>query len=279
MARIIGIGDNTVDLYVDKGLQFPGGNAVNVAVLAHRLGADTSYLGCLGTDGAGRLILDSLRAEGVDVSRCRTIEGRNSWSRILHRGADRIFDGSNPGVRDNYNLGAEDEAFLARHDLAHSSVYSGLEGFLGRIRRAAGQLSFDYSSDSSESYRAATAPEIDIAFVSNPALEESACRALAVQVGALGPEIVVVMRGAGPVIAYRDGAFSVQPIPRVKVVDTLGAGDGFIAAFLVTWLETKDIGQSLRRGVEYAGVVCGYYGAFGYAVPIPPEQPRAEQRI
>ena len=35
--RILGLGDNTVDTYVDAGLQFPGGNAVNVAVLARCL--------------------------------------------------------------------------------------------------------------------------------------------------------------------------------------------------------------------------------------------------
>jgi len=37
--RLLGLGDNTVDTYVDQGWQYPGGNAVNVAVLARRLGA------------------------------------------------------------------------------------------------------------------------------------------------------------------------------------------------------------------------------------------------
>ena len=36
MLRVLGIGDNTVDIYLDEGMQYPGGNAVNVAVQAGR---------------------------------------------------------------------------------------------------------------------------------------------------------------------------------------------------------------------------------------------------
>ena len=73
--RILGLGDNTIDTYVDAGLQFPGGNAVNVAVMARRLGAETSYLGCWGDDEGGRLLEDALTAERVDLSHVRRIAG------------------------------------------------------------------------------------------------------------------------------------------------------------------------------------------------------------
>jgi len=64
--RVLGLGDNTVDTYVDRHLQFPGGNAVNVAVLCRRLGAQASYLGCLGSDEAGDVLRAALAAEGVE---------------------------------------------------------------------------------------------------------------------------------------------------------------------------------------------------------------------
>ncbi|MDP6184230.1 MAG: hypothetical protein QF609_10460 [Gammaproteobacteria bacterium] len=37
--RLLGLGDNAVDIYADKGVMFPGGNAVNVAVHGKRRGA------------------------------------------------------------------------------------------------------------------------------------------------------------------------------------------------------------------------------------------------
>ncbi len=50
---LLGLGDNTIDSYVDLSRQFPGGNAVNVAVLAACHGARAAYLGCIGNDDAG----------------------------------------------------------------------------------------------------------------------------------------------------------------------------------------------------------------------------------
>lgn len=64
MHRILGLGDNTVDTYVDAGVQYPGGNAVNVAVMTARMGAETGYLGCVGEDEGGALVRSALVAEG-----------------------------------------------------------------------------------------------------------------------------------------------------------------------------------------------------------------------
>lgn len=272
MTAIIGIGDNTVDLYVDKGLQFPGGNAVNVAVLAHRLGLAASYLGCIGSDARGRLMLDSLRAEGLDTSRCRLIDGANSWSRIRHEGNDRVFDGSNPGIRDNYNLDVSDDAYLARHDLAHSSIYSGLESELPRIRAATGRLSFDYSSEWSADYIAATAPAIDIAIASYPEVGEAECRRLASEIAGHGPQLVVITRGGLGALAYHQGRQYSQGIVAAEVVDTLGAGDGFIAGFLAHWLRSHDIPASLQQGAEMAAHCCTYQGGFGHGTALTSEE-------
>jgi fructoselysine 6-kinase len=44
MAPVVlaGLGDNVVDRYVNEGMMYPGGNAVNVAVHARRSGAIAS---------------------------------------------------------------------------------------------------------------------------------------------------------------------------------------------------------------------------------------------
>ena len=68
MVSLIGVGDNTVDRYIDMGMMYPGGNAVNVSVFFKRMGGEASYLCWLGDDSRGRLVLDSLRAESDDVT-------------------------------------------------------------------------------------------------------------------------------------------------------------------------------------------------------------------
>lgn len=273
MVRVLGIGDNTVDIYVDQGVQFPGGNAVNVAVMMKRLGAEASYLGCIGTDFLGGLIKDALAAEGIDASHMRVIAGPNSWSRIRHRGQDRMFDGSYPSFRDGYRLAIEDFRFIAAHDLAHSSVYSRLEDELARIGNAAPIFSFDYSSEYTNDYIARTAPHIDIAFLSDARGSADQCAALAHKVASHGPRIVVITRGGKGALALQANRIFEQSISPAHLVDTLGAGDGFIAAFLLATLKGEVIEVALNRGAEFAAQVCAYRGAFGYETPIRPGQP------
>lgn len=56
------------------------------------------------------------------------------------------------------------------------------------------------------------------------------------------------------------------------VVDTLGAGDGFIAAFLVAFLRGTSLPVAMRAGAEMAARVCTWRGSFGHAAPWDGEQ-------
>lgn len=265
--RILGLGDNTVDTYIDAGLQFPGGNAVNVAVLCRRLGARASYLGCLGSDEGGNLLRAALAAEGVDLSHCRRIDGANARARIAHDRGDRRFVGSTPGVRARYALRGEDFAFIARHDLTHSSIYSELDSELPRIAAAAPLLSFDFSERWTREYLARTLPHVDIAFLSYPNQPDAACTALLGCFAEREVDVAVITRGAAGALARIDGKEFRQAVVPTTVVDTLGAGDGFISGFLIALLGGASPADSLQCGAENAARVCTWQGAFGHAAP------------
>lgn len=266
--RLLGLGDNTVDTYVDRGLQFPGGNAVNVAVQARRLGADTGYLGCLGSDEAGRLILSALREEGVDTSRCRVLAGENARAFIGHDGNDRRFLRSQRGVRGQWGgFSPDDLAYIAGFDLVHASVYSELECEFATLRGAVRRLSYDFSERWTDENLAATLPFLDIAFLSFPAGSDAECRDLAQRCAAAGPGLVVVTRGERGSLALAGGVFHRHGITPARIVDTLGAGDGFIAAFLLAVLEGRGVPEALAAGAANAAAVCAYQGGFGHGAP------------
>ncbi len=273
MLRLLGIGDNTVDLYLDEGMQYPGGNAVNVAVQAQRCGAVASYIGCFGDDALGALLRDSLQAEGVDVSHCRHHRGPNSWSRVRHENGDRFFAGSNPGVRASYQLAEADFVFMAEHDLVHTSVHSALDAEMPRLSAAAKLLSYDYSEHWERPEAASTLRHVDIAFLSCPRRSIEACEALMRWCAAEGPSVVVATRGAAGACVLHDGKMHARPIQPVDVVDTLGAGDGFIAGFLVAYGSGLGIDAALAQGTSRAAQVCSFKGAFGHGTPILPGQP------
>ncbi len=268
MPRILGLGDNTIDTYVSAGLQFPGGNAVNVAALARRLGAEASYLGCWGDDEGGAILRTALAAEGVDLSRVREIAGgETARARIAHENGDRRFVGSRPGVRAHYALGPADLEYVAAHDLTHTSCNADLDAKIADIADAARLLSYDYSEKWTEERLARTLDRVDIAFFSAPGRDDAACHALLERAIARGAAIAVATRGAAGAIGRAGAETRAQAVKPARVVDTLGAGDGFIAGFLVAHLRGASFADALGAGAAFAAEVCGWQGGFGHARP------------
>ena len=76
--KLIALGDNVIDYYHNTQECFPGGNAVNVAVHAARLGAQAEYLGSLGDDDMAHIVEKALRENGVDISHCPVLQGRTT---------------------------------------------------------------------------------------------------------------------------------------------------------------------------------------------------------
>ena len=268
MVRVIGVGDNTVDRYLHLGRMFPGGNAVNVPLLAHRYGHPASYVGWLGDDALGHLILGALREEGVDVSRCRVVDGPNAHSEVTLVEGDRVFVGSDPGVCVRIALNVQDLDFVRQHDVTHTSIYSHIEPDLARLSQASNCLSFDFSQEWDREYLTEVLPRVDVAFLSNPGQSRQATVELMRWARAQGPAVVVVTRGEQDAMAYDGQQVYQQGAVETEVVDTLGAGDAFAARFLVEYLEGVPIARALAAAAESAAEACSYYGAFGHGVPL-----------
>jgi fructoselysine 6-kinase len=265
MPRLIGVGDNTVDTYTHLRMRFPGGNALNVAVLAQRYGAQAAYLGWLGKDERGELILNALRQEGLDVSHCRVVEDApTAYSEVMLVDGDRVFGKSDHGVCNLFHLTDEDLAYIANFDLAHTSVYSHVEPQITELKRASRLLSFDFSQNLDEAYWRQTLPYVDIAFISlaEVPLEELENRLR--QMYAFGPQLIVATRGAQGAWLFDGRQIYHQGVLPVQVVDTLGAGDAFAARLLVEYLKGTPLSAAMRRAAESAAQNCTQYGAFGY---------------
>ena len=112
--RVIGIGDNVVDQYIQKGIMYPGGNALNFSVYAKRMGADAAYAGVFGNDRAGLHIHHVMNSLGIDIRFSRIENGENGISVIRLNDGDRsIEDVNEGGVLKKYPIILDDE--LLRH--------------------------------------------------------------------------------------------------------------------------------------------------------------------
>jgi fructoselysine 6-kinase len=269
MVSIIGVGDNTVDCYLHLGKMFPGGNAVNVPVLAHRYGADASYIGWIANDERGNLLIDSLNCEGIDLSHTRIIAGENAYCEVNVVDGDRVFGQYSEGVCNQIQLTEADYAFIEKHDLVHTSLYSFIEPYIIELHKTSPKVSFDFTSDWDQDYLANYAKYVDIALLSSHTASLHENRELLAWIASQGPEIVIVTGGEQGALVYDGEQYYTQPVvPAANVVDTLGAGDAFAARFLVEYLRKTPLPTACQLAAESAANTCQYYGAFGYGAPI-----------
>ncbi|MBR5899678.1 MAG: carbohydrate kinase [Muribaculaceae bacterium] len=72
---------------------------------------------------------------------------------------------------------------------------------------------------------------------------------------------VIVTCGAYGSYIHTDEGTSYLPTPRVNVVDTIGAGDAFASAYVVSTIRGKDVAEAHRIAVDWAAEVCTHAGA------------------
>jgi fructoselysine 6-kinase len=261
--RLLAVGDNVVDRYVDRGIMYPGGNAVNVAVHARRCGLESAYLGAVGTDAAGEAVLSALRAEDVDTRLTRVVDGPNAYAtvRVLH--GNRVFGVGDVGVS-RIRLSAEDLDAARSFDVVHTGECSMVEDQLAELADAARLMSFDFSERPWD-YIEKHARHADVAIRSLPATDVTTARSEAQRLRELGPRVVAVTLGPGGAVVLEDNRWVHAPAPAADVVDTLGAGDAFIGRFLTGLLTEAPLDELVRLATTYASASCTDYGAFGYA--------------
>jgi sugar/nucleoside kinase (ribokinase family) len=63
---------------------------------------------------------------------------------------------------------------------------------------------------------------------------------------------IIIKRGANGASAWQAGITTEVPAPKVRVVDTTGAGDAFNAGYLAACLRGVDISRALQEGIEIA---------------------------
>jgi fructoselysine 6-kinase len=237
-----------------------GGNALNVALELARSGHATAYFGAVGDDARGRVVLEGARAGRVDVSRVIVAAGATGVTIVGHdEGGERRFVSEEYGVAADYRVPPADEPLLRQARWVHASRQPDIAHWSPAVRGAGGRVSYDLNDGGSESLAVA----VDLAFASAADADEAAATALALDLRARGAEIAVVTLGvAGSLALSADGSWRQAAIP-VEVVDSLGAGDAFIAGVIASLLAGDDVPSALRAGAQAGADACTRVGLAG----------------
>lgn len=276
MIKVIGLGDNVVDKYEHIKTMYPGGNALNFASYAKKLGIESAFLGAFGSDSESEHVQNTINELGLDISRCRYFQGENGCARVTLENGDRVFLGSNSGgvLRENgLNLTEDDLEYIKSFDLLHAGLYGYTEPELDKIKQLNIPISFDFSDDFTMEEVERIAPKVDFSFFSCSHLKTDEMLNLMMKVFKLGSKVVLVTMGEKGALLYDGDKFYAQEPELVEAIDTMGAGDSFITAFLVNYIsKVKEnkldketiIKESLNEGAIFSAKTCLIEGSFGY---------------
>jgi len=257
-----------------------GGAESNVAIGLARLGYRVRWISALGADAFGDMIDSALRLEGVDVVAPRSADRPTGLMvKSPSTGAERFVS--------YYRAGSAAAAMnpdSVNDDLLRDARLLHLTGITPALSESARRLSLDLAARAKAlglavsldiNFRpalwsaqqaavilrelAANAnlifgdrAELELLFDAGPKSD----RDLLAEVSKFGAEQVVLKRGDRGALALVAGQFFEQPAIQVEVVDTVGAGDAFVAGYLSGWLDSAEPADSLLRGVICGAQAC-----------------------
>lgn len=260
-ADVACVGDNCVDVWLEGGVWGPelaGGNAFNVAVELARLGLAVQYFGAVGEDPPGTLILKAAAAAGVDIAHVIRLPGPTGRTLVeREESGERRFVSEDGGVASSYRLDDASAELVARHRWAHFSRQPDLARWAPILRGGGTRCSCDLGLEGGLELLDELAPQLDVVFLSSAAADgHSPDQLLAKALGAGATMAVLTLGREGSIAATRDGRWRAEAEPVARVVDTLGAGDAFIAAFIAATLDQRDVEEALWAGALAGALAC-----------------------
>ncbi|MCO5187031.1 MAG: PfkB family carbohydrate kinase [Anaerolineae bacterium] len=283
----------------------PGGAPANVAVAAHRLGANTAFIGKVGDDIFGRKLIDVLATEGVETCSMRIDnEARTTMAIIAmpdEHTAEFVFY-RNPGADLRLRMDELDVDLLQNTRAVHigslslvdepsrSATFSAVK----TAKEAGALVSFDVnyrpslwrSPDDALTQIHAMMPYVDLVKVNEVELallqggvtnNHDAFDAIL----ARGPTLVVLTLGKDGSMA-QSAEFSVTvPAFPVQTVDSTGCGDAFIGALLVQLTHSAEwqihlTPERIQKALTFANAVGALTALTQGAIPAMPALAQVE---
>lgn len=289
---IVVVGEALVDVVVDQegdSSEAAGGSPMNVAVGVARLGVPATLVTQVGHDERGGLVVQHVEASGVEVVTVPTATGRTSvatahldatgaasydfdldWSlprqelpacRALHVGSlGTLLEPGRESVRDLVEQAVARELFVSYDANLRETFVDDRDRVRQQVEELGAQCTLVKLSDEDALL---VAPDTD---------PDDFARGL---LAGERTELVLLTRGAGGSSAFSAaGETSARPRP-VEVIDTVGAGDAFMAATLAQLSDLdafvpggpglptgeEDVNRLLRGAMEVAAITCERRGA------------------
>lgn len=236
-----------------------------VAQGCHALGLRCKFIDFIGDDAQGAAILQRYKEIRLDFSHLVEPSGTRRSVNLLDPQGRRLslYDGRHPE-----NLRMPANFYLpylgpARH--AHFSIMGWVAHLFDDALASGTTVSTDlHDWDGVNPHHRVFALRSDLVFLSTAALKERRDEVMRAIVEQGRAQAVIAMAGGDGAYLLERGRGTVRHFAcadlGLPVVDTNGAGDSFVAAFLHAWLAGESVGTAMRQGAIGGAFACAHHG-------------------
>ena len=271
MTDVVSFGEILWD--VIDGVPHLGGAPFNFAVHCAKCGLSAAIISAVGNDDLGRRACDKARQYGVDIHGVSVLEDRPTGTVLV-----KLSDDGMPSY-DIRTDAAWDEISVTKNQLEGAcprAVYFGTlaqrslvsAATLRRVLEAWPEAEAFFDVNLRQTYWSKPLVEEGLARATVLKLNDEEQVRLGIVPSAMfaaykNLKIVIVTKGAeGCEVFLKDGSSFVSPaVPAGPVVDTVGAGDAFSAAFLTALLNGAKPQEAAWAGNVRGGYVASKVGA------------------
>ena len=259
--KVAAIGDNCIDVYERLGQKYPTGNVVDTGVNIQKLGIPVSMISTTGSDENGAWMIRTLKEEGLDTSHLKVAQGKTAVTYMDMDGKDRVHGDYVEGVLEHIVFDDEDIRFAAEHDLVHTALWGKAENALEKIKACNPncRISFDYADRLDHPLVEQTLAYVDYGFFSYHGDNDEKIQAFLKDKTDRGMKLAVATFGEKGSLAYDGKCFTIGGIYPACVVNTVGAGDSFIAGFLYELLNGSPVAKCLDTGAKVSARVVAVF--------------------
>ncbi|HKC49401.1 MAG TPA: ribokinase [Myxococcota bacterium] len=259
-----------------------GGKGLNQAIAAARLGGRVHMVGRVGVDPFAEIALAALRAAGIDATYVESLVGERTGLAAItvdeSTGQNQIAVAAGANrrvsvehVRDALSVFRAAGVLLVQLELPPETVDAALD--LARANHVRSILDpapvRELSDETLAQIDVLTPNEVEAEALSGVRIGdvESAAAAGAVLQAKTRGDVVVTLGAGGCVWVHATG-FEHVPAPRVRALDTTGAGDAFNGALAVALARGEPLSRALRDAVRAGSAATLRRGAAA-AMPTP----------
>lgn len=262
-----------------------GGAEFNFAIGCSRLGLNTGWISRLGNDEFGRYIYNFARGEGIDVSSVKLMDGYPTslnFKEVMEDGTGRTFYYRANSPMNTLTVETLNEESIKNAKLLHvTGVFPAVDPsknveIMKRAVKVAKEngvlVSFDpnirlklWSRKEAKDALIQILPDIDMILTGVDEAElllgVSETQEIIEQCISYGIDTVAIKQGENGASGYHRGEYKELPATKPKkIVDTVGAGDGFDAGFVYGILNQWPLEKTLRFANTIGSMVVSVYG-------------------